>query len=973
MARTVLLCVITFLLLAGMSNAQPGLGPQEGGICGGVIRNPGAPQVPPIGTTRVLTIFATGPGAAFDTIPWWGRHQGRNGGIWDTTVALSVPSFYEDNSYHQHHVRSDTVLGRNGDSLCILSENDPDFGISSIFWESVFAQVDTMVNLADYDHDNDGYVDQVFLIITGYDGVQSNRGWNCPFYWTSPRTGKIIGLGLGEVTDKRKWVAVGVTCHEYGHSLWLPDMYGNSWEIGGTYGIGQFSTMGRWYSNWEGVDYNPTPIDPWCKTNLGWVTPVEVTQPLYNYPLSDFNTTAQVYAIRPLAGNGGTRQDYFLITNHQRMSYWERTYPGKGLMIFRYPPILGQGSYKPIDLEGAHGKYDWDNGWPYPNCLWTVNDSTGSDSLDKAQCYGKKPENPFDAWGGPKCFWSASTQTIFDGLSSPSTRAEAVYEGKFIQTHAAVYNIHADPVDSTLMRADFLVNNWFGHVTRDTFWGPGHYVITGDVTVDPGVTLTIKPGTKIDFYPHVNNQPSIYSEAGIYVNGKLKAVGKSQPESLIVFRSNAALRGGTPSNNDWRGIYLGHGSTDTLKYCQISDCYYGVWADSAIAVIDSNTIGNNVAYGIRVTNGRRPSSGTGLTAKGPKVMRNRLLQSLGTSPTYGIYLERANNANPNCTTVVWNNYIETANYGIYVLGDSFGTAARGMVQLFGDTIVYPFSMGGLQAGIHLEGTKSAARVHLCRISSGIGNAGIECLNRSWAKMDSTKLISDISEANQRTAYGIYVWNAQSPNLTTVPNITWDSLANFDTGVRAGDMAKPLRMGINGNATFPGFNNLDGIKTYYVNYYHPLYVDSLRAENNWWGSNPPDPAKFFGWIDYLPYRTGRVSQPFSLPGGGSAPQEGELLEALLPTKFELGQSYPNPANRELTIRYALPQEARVSIKVYNVAGQLIRTLVSCPMAAGYHSVRWDGKTDNGHSAGPGVYFYRMDAGTFSSTKKLILAR
>ena len=62
-----------------------------------------------------------------------------------------------------------------------------------------------------------------------------------------------------------------------------------------------------------------------------------------------------------------------------------------------------------------------------------------------------------------------------------------------------------------------------------------------------------------------------------------------------------------------------------------------------------------------------------------------------------------------------------------------------------------------------------------------------------------------------------------------------------------------------------------------------------------------------------------------------------------------------------------------MKVYNVAGQLVKSLVSGPMKAGYHSVRWNGKTESGHTAGPGVYFYRMDAGTFTSTKKLILAR
>jgi hypothetical protein len=312
-------------------------------------------------------------------------------------------------------------------------------------------------------------------------------------------------------------------------------------------------------------------------------------------------------------------------------------------------------------------------------------------------------------------------------------------------------------------------------------------------------------------------------------------------------------------------------------------------------------------------------------------------------------------------------------YGVNVNAYSFGSNT---LTLYRDTLTYPLSSGGSTAGVHLEGTKAAVRIQRCRIIQGPGgNAGIECANRVWPDIDSTK-IAGTFQPNVWPAYGIYIDTPNGPSSPRL-NIYRDSVGHFNTGVYVGNCStNPPNLG-NRTGTYPGRSNFDGIVQWYVYYWGYLTTPTMMAENNWWGSNPPDTTKFYtpSRIDYNPYLTVRESQPWicSEPGGGSAPQEGELVEPLLPTHFELGQSFPNPANGELTIRYALPVEARVSLKVYNIAGQLIRSLVSCPMVAGYHSVQWDGKTDNGHSAGPGVYFYRMDAGTFTSTKKLILAR
>jgi len=92
------------------------------------------------------------------------------------------------------------------------------------------------------------------------------------------------------------------------------------------------------------------------------------------------------------------------------------------------------------------------------------------------------------------------------------------------------------------------------------------------------------------------------------------------------------------------------------------------------------------------------------------------------------------------------------------------------------------------------------------------------------------------------------------------------------------------------------------------------------------------------------------------------------DALAPRTFNLGQNYPNPFNPSTTIEYALPQPSHVVLKVYDVLGKEIRTLVDAKQPAGHYRVQLDGKTLPG-----GVYLYRIQAGDFAETKKLTLLR
>jgi hypothetical protein len=92
-----------------------------------------------------------------------------------------------------------------------------------------------------------------------------------------------------------------------------------------------------------------------------------------------------------------------------------------------------------------------------------------------------------------------------------------------------------------------------------------------------------------------------------------------------------------------------------------------------------------------------------------------------------------------------------------------------------------------------------------------------------------------------------------------------------------------------------------------------------------------------------------------------------------TSYELFANYPNPFNPTTTITYQIPQAGRVSLKIYNMLGQIVRALVDAEVAAGLHATVWDGKNNRGESVASGVYIYRLEAGEIVKTKKMLLTK
>jgi 5'-nucleotidase/UDP-sugar diphosphatase len=119
---------------------------------------------------------------------------------------------------------------------------------------------------------------------------------------------------------------------------------------------------------------------------------------------------------------------------------------------------------------------------------------------------------------------------------------------------------------------------------------------------------------------------------------------------------------------------------------------------------------------------------------------------------------------------------------------------------------------------------------------------------------------------------------------------------------------------------------------------------------------------------LLYLADKLGETFGLPD-----DKHKIGDPSLPNDFELLQNYPNPFNPETEIAYTIPEGSDVSIDIYDLLGQKIRTLVDSHKSPGSYVVTWNGRDDLGRKVSSGIYFYKMRAGDFTQTRKMSLMK
>lgn len=93
----------------------------------------------------------------------------------------------------------------------------------------------------------------------------------------------------------------------------------------------------------------------------------------------------------------------------------------------------------------------------------------------------------------------------------------------------------------------------------------------------------------------------------------------------------------------------------------------------------------------------------------------------------------------------------------------------------------------------------------------------------------------------------------------------------------------------------------------------------------------------------------------------------------PAVFALGEARPNPSPGRTTVAFQMPRESDLRIEMFDITGRRVRTLVRDRRPSGFHAALWDGRDDGGGEVASGVYFLRMQAGSFDQTRRLVVIK
>ncbi|MEO5803380.1 MAG: M6 family metalloprotease domain-containing protein [Verrucomicrobiota bacterium] len=249
--------------------------------------------------------------------------------------------------------------------------------------EDALNLIDPLVNFAQFDANNDGYIDSVTIIHSGYGAEWGGGGgnwiwshkWGVPTPWISTDR-NAIGVNVkvsGYHTEPALWgtsgttiTRIGVICHEIGHAFGLPDLYDTDKSSSG---IGSYCLMANSWG-FDGSQLHPPHMSAWCKMLLGWVAPTAIGPGVYVAPRVE--TSPNVFRVE----SGYPSGEYLLIENRQPAGF-ESDMPQGGLAIWHideskpdnktegYPGQIGwpaNGNHYKIALLQADGRYDLEHG-----------------------------------------------------------------------------------------------------------------------------------------------------------------------------------------------------------------------------------------------------------------------------------------------------------------------------------------------------------------------------------------------------------------------------------------------------------------------------------------------------------------------------------------------------------------------------------------------------------------------------------
>ena len=342
----------------------------------------------------------------------------------------SFKDYYLENSYNQLNVTTDVVGPFTAsNTMAYYGANDAnghDIRPRELVTEAVYL-ADPYVNYAEYDNDNDGYVDAIYLIYAGYGeeaGGGPNAIWAHQWFITPVMLdGKIISRYACSAELRgntgSQITSIGVICHEFGHSLGAPDYYDTNGDTGGYfYGTGNWDIMAS--GSWLNDGMTPAHHNGFTKVNIyNWAQATVLNQPTSITLVNAAQNSNSFYRI-----NTATPNEYFLLEHREKILF-DTHLPGFGMMIY-------------------HVHADFDNA----SQTNTVNIGHPQKMYPKSQNAVTNPNSQPYSYGfinAADCAWTGVGKTAFTDQSIPNSKSWAGQN-----TQKPITNILYHPVNKTV-------------------------------------------------------------------------------------------------------------------------------------------------------------------------------------------------------------------------------------------------------------------------------------------------------------------------------------------------------------------------------------------------------------------------------------------------------------------------------------------------------------------------------------------
>ena len=971
------------------------------------------------GTPRAMVIFARFRGEDPDQteLPTWAQD------IFDPDLVGSFAHFYDTMSFGHLQVSGEVAPRRYEaaqPAMAYLADDTTRVGEFAQFSLEVLRQADADIDFARFDNDgpdgvpnsgdDDGVVDAVFIVlastpsdfIVGAATGLAHLGFEEDFVTDDVgANGEAVRIdpARGTLQQGRTFAeAVGSMCHEYGHLLGLPDLYNvdflraeSAIPEEDSAGIGAWGLMGWGTLGWQGDD-GPTSLCAWSRWQLGWVEAIELTQARQTLEIED-------------VGRGGkagkvalSQREFFLLEYRTRESSpYDRHIPAEGLLVWHVERTQGRFDQPPrtlVDLECADGRWrdavlDIDLQSGIELTLHAV-DEEGGDIAGVGIGVSNEEDNFYQSTntqeGGRAAIHVNTAEYSLQVHSAPVPYLPATLGTAQVQGDTTIRLVLEKGVR---VSGRFLDGNGekpdLGNRTLSLFWSALEEGEDRRISLfgSPGrYELGLKPG---------RYRVEVRFSSGEFPSQSLGVVEvREDMEFDFVLRGGVTLSGRIIDGEDGRvngsirlvAVEDGRSAVATLyidgEYTAV--VFPGAYRVSIsfseqngfttqflgiIEVEEDKEIDLRVRARKRVPG--RVVDGTGAGISGILIRTTSpSIQSSATSESDGTFALRLPEGE---YTVSLSRFEEGGNVAWVVDRVRVPTTEEVELQLPSGARLSGLLVDG--SGKPVEGSILLTRVPRQAHQFGWGLATAATSSDADGRYaieltpDTYAVVAyrfDDASALGRVIDGIEVQGEVVQDLVlSEPEHTFRLSGDINREEVASDVGIVLQF----------YEEDVGVAAQTWVAQGERYEIDLPPGQYWTSASI---IESFYFVQSLELEQVELSEDREwdvrlVSGMTAVVEEGGVG----PSAFALEQNYPNPFNSRTVIVFQLPRSAAVELDIYNISGQLVQRLVRGNWAVGKYQVMWDGMDEKGKTVGSGVYFYRLQAGEYQQTRRLVLLK